>query len=600
MDDYDTEWELRVNTTNGTESECLHGYCVSPTLYRKIMGTLLFVVVWPLIVQEIKLFPLGRPAAALLGGTLMVIFNVVPQDQVYHVLGERGNLQAICLLVGMMMLSYYYDHEGLLSVVALWIFSKGKKFRHILWRVCILSAVMSAILTNDATCVVLTPLLLNEHTKQKRSPSEIAPLLLGVATSANIGSASTFFGNPQNAFIASQTDLSLLIFFVTSLPAAVIGIMINTGLLYLVYYKVVVKQTDNSNNLDSGVVSTTNQTHVLAVGNGLTTPHTTSVSMESDSEQKQFPSNPAQSGSTASSSRSVERIRLCDQNQNGQICHRRECLSAESSTSIMSDSIHRHLEGKTSPSSAADNCYGATGSAPKERPSLATRSIKERTLSSKLFILWLGLVTLLLIILLAIPRLNFVSFNLGLVPIGAAVLTMFVDTVLHRQHSSDTMNSVDWTIILMFFGLFVWLAGFENTSLPRRVFKTMNRYMKLSSFAGVLLFTVFVSVGSNVLSNVPLVILIIDELETFACGLEDCSQLAGVLLAWVSTIAGNFTLIGSVANLIVAEKARSSSANYKLTFWEYLKFGVPSTIMVLFTGLPIVYFTSKYVSINIF
>ena len=69
-------------------------------------------------------------------------------------------------------------------------------------------------------------------------------------------------------------------------------------------------------------------------------------------------------------------------------------------------------------------------------------------------------------------------------------------------------------------------------------------------------------------------------------------------MAWVSTIAGNLTLIGSVANLIVAEKAKSC-ADYNLTFLEYLKFGLPSTIVVLFTGLPVVYFTGKYVSINI-
>ena len=74
------------------------------------------------------------------------------------------------------------------------------------------------------------------------------------------------------------------------------------------------------------------------------------------------------------------------------------------------------------------------------------------------------------------------------------------------------------------------------------------------------------------------------------------AMLSGVLLAWVSTIAGNFTLIGSVANLIVAEKGRYIS-NYRLGFWEYLKFGFCSTAIVLFAGLPIVYFAGDNVHI---
>ena len=121
--------------------------------------------------------------------------------------------------------------------------------------------------------------------------------------------------------------------------------------------------------------------------------------------------------------------------------------------------------------------------------------------------------------------------------------------------------------------------------------------MDLHTVQGVLVFTLFVVVGSNVLSNVPLVILIMDQLSNFECGPRHCSgQLTGMLLAWVSTIAGNFTLIGSVANLIVAEKGRNI-ADYRLGFWEYLKFGLCSTGMVLFAGLPIVYFAAENVSI---
>ena len=615
MDDYDAEDVVFTNaTTNSSEGQgppCPYDYCVRDTLYRMVVGSLLFVLVWPFVVQDVKFFPLGRPAAALLGATLMVVFNVVPQAQVYHVLGEAGNLQAICLLVSMMMLSHYYHREGLLDWVAAWVLREGNRFRSILWKVCVLSAVMSAILTNDATCVVLTPLLLKEHARQKRSAGEIPPLLLGIATSANIGSASTFFGNPQNAFIASQAGLSLLTFFITSLPAAVIGVVINTGLLYLVYYKAVFRKDNNSSACGTGcVVVLPDHACVSDVGNGFITPPTASMSVEGHNEQHDIPS----SNQTWSNGGS-ENLRLW---QNGQNSHHRVFAGAESSNTSEGSSRpaggYQECETSLSGPCVTDIHYGATntgrrgwGSRIAQKrdkkssvtdPSTRTKGFRERQIRDKIFTGWLGLVTLLMIVLLAIPPLDHLSFNLGLVPVGAAVFTMLVDTLLHHRHSRDAITNVDWTIILMFFGLFVWLVGFENTSLPRRVFRSMNRYMNLSYFPGVMLFTVFVIIGSNILSNVPLVILILDELETFECGLEDCSQLTGVLLAWVSTVAGNFTLIGSVANLIVAEKAKSC-ANYNLTFLEYLKFGLPSTMLVLFTGLPVVYFTGKYVSINI-
>ena len=62
-----------------------------------------------------------------------------------------------------------------------------------------------------------------------------------------------------------------------------------------------------------------------------------------------------------------------------------------------------------------------------------------------------------------------------------------------------------------------------------------------------------------------------------------------LLLAWVSTVAGNLSLLGSAANLIVCEQARRAQFfGYNLTFWSHLRFGVPSTIIVTAIGLLIV------------
>ena len=64
---------------------------------------------------------------------------------------------------------------------------------------------------------------------------------------------------------------------------------------------------------------------------------------------------------------------------------------------------------------------------------------------------------------------------------------------------------------------------------------------------------------------------------------------AWLILAWVGTIAGNLSLLGSVANLIVCEQAhRAPQLGYTLSFWSHLKFGVPITLIVIAIGLTLI------------
>lgn len=60
---------------------------------------------------------------------------------------------------------------------------------------------------------------------------------------------------------------------------------------------------------------------------------------------------------------------------------------------------------------------------------------------------------------------------------------------------------------------------------------------------------------------------------------------AWLILAWVSTVAGNFTLLGSAGNLIVCEQAHRSPLQYDLSFWKHLVFRIPSTLIVTAIGL---------------
>merc|ERR1712166_1054652 len=115
----------------------------------------------------------------------------------------------------------------------------------------------------------------------------------------------------------------------------------------------------------------------------------------------------------------------------------------------------------------------------------------------------------------------------------------------------------------------------------------------MGTLAGVCAFTAIITVGCNIFNNVPLVLLVglamsYDEVDgvdiPFMASIGDV-DLAWILLAWVATVAGNLTLMGSVANLIVAEEGKHY---FEMSFSYYSKIGFPVTIITLYVGVAII------------
>ena len=492
---------------------------------------------------------------------------------------------------------------------------------------CLLSAVLSAFVTNDANCLVVTPLVISQFQKMGRSHRELLPLCLGIATSANIGSAATIFGNPQNAFIASAAGVSLLNFFIALLPAALIGTVVGTLLLYLYFFRLIFFKTSDENDETESI-----RDNNAAIRSQYTIPGTLAEERESVALSYDQSRDPYLSSQIAKerehlyakdrSSQSGSYQRMPRSRSHYGVGYGRGAsphpgaLKPSSSNphlkvpdvrvegdqgQVVENGVRKHHHGRRSqsrdhqPLPDLPESQTILDEPEEEEEVVQVKSLRERSIPEKLFVIWLVFITFLVVVLLAIPpppTVKGVEFNLGLVPLGAGIFTMFVDTILNKKYAYDAMLKIDWTVILLFMGLFVWLGGFQNTCFPTVAFNKLAPYMNLNKVEGVLLFAVFTIIGSNIFSNVPLVILIVNRIDDL-CGAEKCTgPLPGLLLAWISTVAGNFTLIGSIANLIVAEKARSV-ADYRLSFWNYLKFGLPSTCVVLFGCLPIVYFLGK-------
>ncbi len=151
--------------------------------------------------------------------------------------------------------------------------------------------------------------------------------------------------------------------------------------------------------------------------------------------------------------------------------------------------------------------------------------------------------------------------------IGAALML-----ITRTRNPRLVYDQVDWGLLVFFVGLFVIVGGAENAGLTRDLFAIADRFNLQN--AGV--FTTVTALLSNIVSNVPAVMVLKSLVPSF----HD-PQTGWLVLAMASTLAGNLTITGSVANLIVVERARDE---VKIGFWDYSRVGIPVTLLTLAVG----------------
>jgi Na+/H+ antiporter NhaD/arsenite permease-like protein len=175
------------------------------------------------------------------------------------------------------------------------------------------------------------------------------------------------------------------------------------------------------------------------------------------------------------------------------------------------------------------------------------------------------------VVTLTAVALFFTGLPLELVALGAAAISL-----LERVKPEKVYREVDWSLLVMFTGLFIVVHAFQVHVVAGWGIENwtwlLNRPNDLLSL---------VSAGlSNLVSNVPAVLL----LEPVAQAVPEATrETAWLALAMSSTFAGNLTVLGSVANLIVVESARREGVT--ISFWEYGKVGIPLTILTLALGI---------------
>ncbi len=140
----------------------------------------------------------------------------------------------------------------------------------------------------------------------------------------------------------------------------------------------------------------------------------------------------------------------------------------------------------------------------------------------------------------------------------------------------EILKGVDWTLLLFFIGLFILLKGVDVSGLMADMvgfFQSgsggnLGTVWGLSSFCAVL---------SNLISNVPAVMLLAPFVSSIG------SSTIWLTLAASSTLAGNATILGAAANVIVVETGERMSV--QVSFWEFIRAGLPITFVTLLISI---------------
>ncbi len=165
------------------------------------------------------------------------------------------------------------------------------------------------------------------------------------------------------------------------------------------------------------------------------------------------------------------------------------------------------------------------------------------------------------------------GFLLGYPPPLVAAAGGALLLIRRTRQPREIYGDVDWSLLVLFLGLFLILGGAHQAGITNELLG----YAEKLNLHNSVIFAVIVVFLSNLVSNVPAVMLLRDLIPHF----RD-PHTTWLLLAMSSTLAGNLTITGSVANIIVVEKARQVT---KISFWDYMRIGAPVTVATIAVGL---------------
>ncbi|MDA3957868.1 ArsB/NhaD family transporter [Oceanispirochaeta sp.] len=192
-----------------------------------ILGVFFFVLIFILISLEV----INKTILALLGAVLFIALGILNEKMAY----EEIDWNVIFLLIGMMVIVGITKRSGLFQYIAI----KSAKVVHgdpvkILILFSVITALLSALLDNVTTVLILTPVIILISVELGLNP---IPFIISSALASNIGGMATLIGDPPNIMIGSAANLGFTDFLINLGPLALILMVMHSGLVLLFFKK---------------------------------------------------------------------------------------------------------------------------------------------------------------------------------------------------------------------------------------------------------------------------------------------------------------------------------------------------------------------------
>ena len=188
---------------------------------QTLLAGAIFLFTYAIIVSE----RLHRTTAALMGGMLMILLGILPQEEAFAAI----DLNVIFLLTGMMVIAYFMSETGVFQWAAVQAVRLGKGDPIVVMiMVALFTAVASAVLDNVTVVVLMAPVMLFVATTLDVSP---IPFLITQVMASNIGGAATLIGDPPNILIGSHANIDFVTFLVNMGPPTVVILLAYIGIM---------------------------------------------------------------------------------------------------------------------------------------------------------------------------------------------------------------------------------------------------------------------------------------------------------------------------------------------------------------------------------
>lgn len=204
-----------------------------------IFATAVFLITYAIIISE----KIHRAVIALLGAMIIILGGVLHQEKAV----EAIDFNTIGLLVGMMIIVGIARNSGVFEYLAVWAAkrSKGDPLA-ILVSLSIITAILSALLDNVTTVLLIVPVTFSIARALEINPS---PILISEVLASNIGGTSTLIGDPPNIMIGSATGLGFMDFVVNLAPVIIVIMAVTVVLLKIIYRKQMVVREELKQNI---------------------------------------------------------------------------------------------------------------------------------------------------------------------------------------------------------------------------------------------------------------------------------------------------------------------------------------------------------------